>query len=103
MVFIHCNSVFGHCKSAFCHKSKETGKKNVPDKAYLIKDRAPILMLHVIQAEYNSLCSPDLPNFLYALGVGFPKSADDTETANYKVNLIELKNWIEIPDNSDDE
>ncbi len=82
---------------------QETGKKNVPDKAYLIKERAPILMLHVIQAEYNSSSSPDLPNFLYALGVGFPKSADDTETANYKVNLIELKNWIEIPDNSDDE
>lgn len=82
---------------------RETGKKNVPDKAYLIRDRAPILMLHVIQAEYSGSHSQDLPSFLYALGVGFPKADHDTEKANYKVNLVELKNWIEIPDESDEE
>ena len=73
------------------------------DKAYLIKDRAPILMLHVIQAEYSGSHTQDLPPFLYALGVGFPKSDRDTEKANYKVNLVELRNWIEIPDESDEE
>ena len=82
---------------------RETGKKNVSDKAYLIKDRAPILMLHVLQAEYTSPHSQDLPPFLYALGVGFPKTDRDTEKANYKVNLVELKNWIEIPDEPDEE
>ena len=82
---------------------QETGKKNVPDKAYLIKDRAPILMLHVIQAEYNGSHSQDLPPFLYALGVGFPKADHDTEKANYKVNLVELRNWIEIPDDPEEE
>ena len=81
----------------------ETRKKNVPDRAFLIKDRAPILMLHVIQAEYSGQCLQDLPPFLYALGVGFPKSDHNTETANYKVNLVELKNWIEFPDESDEE
>lgn len=82
---------------------QETGKKNVPDKAYLIKDRAPLLMLHVIQAEYSGSHSQDLPPFLYALGVGFPKTDHETKKANYKVNLVELKNWIEIPDDSDEE
>ena len=82
---------------------QETGKKNVSDKAYLIKGRAPILMLHVLQTEYTGPHSQDLPPFLYALGVGFPKTDHDTEKANYKVNLVELKNWIDIPDESDDE
>ena len=35
-------------------------KKNVPDKAYLISDRAPILMLHVIQADYSKAENKDL-------------------------------------------
>lgn len=68
-------------------------KKNVPDKAYLTTDRAPILMLHVIQADYSKTENKDFPEFLFALGVGFPKTKGTTETANYKVNQIELKNW----------
>ena len=94
------NDEIEKAKNAF---KQETGKKNVSDKAYLIKDRAPILMLHVLQAEYTSPHSQDLPPFLFALGVGFPKTEHDTEKANYKVNLVELKNWIEIPDEPDDE
>ena len=81
---------------------KETGKNNVSDKAYLIKERAPILMLHVIQADYNSN-TKDFPPFLFALGIGFPKSDSETKQANYKVNLVELRNWIELPDYSDEE
>ncbi len=51
----------------------------------------------------ESKYSQDMPPFLYALGVGFPKVELDTEKANYKVNLVELKNWIEIPDEPDEE
>ncbi len=82
---------------------QETGKKNASDKAYLIKNRAPILMLHVIQAEYNGSHIENLPPFLYALGVGFPKTDCDTNTANYKVNLVELKNSIGFPDEYDED
>ena len=67
-------------------------KKNIPDKAYLIANRDPILMLHIIQADYSKSENKDLPEFLFALGVGFPKTSGSTETANYKVNLIELEN-----------
>ncbi len=79
-------------------------KKNVPDRAYLIKNRAPILMLHVIQADYGEQDDHGMPPFLFALGIGFPKTDDDeTKKANYKINLVELRNWIEIPDDSDEE
>lgn len=78
-------------------------KKNVPDKAYLIPDRAPILMLHVIQADYSKAENKDLPKFLFALGVGFPETSSSTEIANYKVNLVELRNWVEVYDNYDEE
>lgn len=78
-------------------------KKNIPDKAYLIANRNPILMLHIIQADYSKSENKDLPEFLFALGVGFPKTNGSTETANYKVNKIELRNWVDVYDNYDDE
>lgn len=78
-------------------------KKNIPDKAYLIANRDPILMLHIIQADYSKSENKDLPEFLFALGVGFPKTSGSTETANYKVNLIELRNWVDVYDNYDDD
>ena len=78
-------------------------KKNVPDKAYLIKDRAPILMLHIIDADYNKSENKNLPPFLFALGVGFPKTSEFTETANYKVNLVELRNWVDVDDYDDED
>ena len=82
-------------KSAF---QRETGKRNVSDKVYLIKDRAPILMLHVLQADYGEDAQPDLPRFLFALGVGFPRDIHDTSVVTYKVNKIEWRNWIDVPD-----
>lgn len=82
---------------------EETGKSNVPDKAYMTRDRAPILMLHVLQADYCEPSNPELPPFLFALGVGFPREAITTSFVNYKVNLVELRNWIEIPDEGDEE
>jgi len=82
---------------------KENSKKHVPDRAYLIEDRPPILMLHVLQAEYEGTPRPDLPAFLFALGVGFPRAEYETTTAKYKVNLVELRKWADIPDEFDEE
>lgn len=84
-------------------KDEHAGKKNVPDSAYLIKERNPILMLHVIQTDLDPASSnTDVPSFLFALGVGFPKTEQGTETANYLVNLVELSNWMD-PDEEEDE
>lgn len=82
---------------------QETGKKNIPDKAYLIENRKPILMLHIIQADYVNDNLQIYPPFLFALGVGFPKDNCGTETANYKINLVELKNMYEMTDAPDEE
>ena len=81
---------------------RQYGTQNVSDKAYLIKNRPPILMLHVIQAEYDEN-NGSFPNYLYALGIGFPKTDSETATVNYKVNLVELRNWMEIPDYSEED
>ena len=78
------------------------GKKNVPDSAYLIKERNPILMLHVIDVDKLEAQNKDIPTFLFALGVGFPKTDRGNETANYMVNLVELSNWMD-PDEEEDE
>lgn len=74
--------------------------KDVPDSAYLIKGRPPLLMLHVILSSVQSGESNfNVPKYLFALGLGFPDIGIATKTANYVVNLVEYKNWI----NSDSE
>lgn len=90
-------------KEKFFSISKNAEKKSVPDRAYLIKGRPPILMLHIINADYSKSENKDLPPFLFALGVGFPETEASTATANYKVNLVELRNWIDFYDYYEDE
>ena len=43
-----------------------------------------------------------VPEFLFALGVGFPDTGMGVRTANYMVNMIELRNWMD-PDEEEDE
>ena len=74
----------------------------LPDSAYLIRDRKPILMLHIIDGELSQdSANRDVPRFLFALGVGFPDMGTGIQTANYMVNLVELKNWMD-PDEDED-
>ena len=78
-------------------------KNNVPDSAYLIKDRNPLLMLHVIQSvqdEPNP--NPKIPETLFALGIGLPGDGK-VKTANYMVNLVELRTWMDLDDEDEDE
>lgn len=77
------------------------GRKNIPDSAYLIRNRRPILMLHVVEAKPVDSEQEDVPKYLFALGTGFPKSDSDTKTANYMLNAVELRNWLE-PDEEDE-
>lgn len=72
--------------------------KNVSDSAYLIKGRKPILMLHIIDVVLDDKESTnlDVPKFLFALGVGFPDTGSEMKTANYVVNVVELRNWMDI-------
>jgi hypothetical protein len=79
--------------------------KRVPDSVYLIEGRKPILFLHIIEckAEEGKTLSSNIPEFLFALGIGFPASKNGTKVASYVVNMVDLKNWIEIDEDEDDE
>lgn len=81
-----------------------TGKRNkptLPDSAYLIKDRNPILMIHIVDASYDKPGSK-YPEFLYGLGVGIPSDETGNEVAIYQVNLVEIANWMD-PSEEEDE
>lgn len=80
------------------------GDKNLPDSAYLIKERNPLLMLHIIEVDLDEKESSNhnVPSFLFALGVGFPDSGLGNKTANYVVNMVELKNWMDLDEEEDE-
>lgn len=82
---------------------EKNGNKHMSDSAYLIKERKPLLMLHIIETDLlkDESTNHDVPDYLFALGVGFP-GEETLLTANYMVNMVELKNWME-PDEEDDE
>ena len=42
------------------------------------------------------------PKQVFALGLGFPYDGNE-RTANYMVNIKELKNWVDIEDEDDDD
>jgi len=83
--------------------SRNRDKQHVPDKEYLIPDRKPLLMLHVIEAEPQGQKTEIVPKTLYAIGVGLPSSGEEEETVEYAVNLVELRNWVEIDEDEDDD
>lgn len=81
-----------------------TGKRNkptLPDSAYLIKGRNPILMLHILDADYDKPNSK-YPRFLYGLGVGIPADEHGNEVAMYQVNLVEIANWMDLREEEDE-
>lgn len=81
-----------------------TGKSNKPtpsDSAYLIKGRNPILMLHILDADYDKPNSK-YPRFLYGLGVGIPADEHGNEVAMYQVNLVEIANWMDLREEEDE-
>ena len=77
-------------------------KPTLPDSAYLINGRNPILMIHIINGAYDPEIKEKYPDFLYGLGVGFPSDNNGNEVAVYQVNLVELANWMD-PDEETDE
>lgn len=94
-------------------KAANVGKKitQFPDSAYLAVQRPPILFLHVIEVDK----APDkdtgkpksqvaencqVPNHLFALGVGIPGSGE-LKTANYMVNMVELRNFLDPVEDED--
>ncbi len=82
---------------------ENNGRRNVPDSAYLIKDRKPLLMLHVIESSQEDPQNLKIPETLFAIGIGLPFTDQEEKTANYIVNLVELRNWLDADEDEDDE
>lgn len=80
--------------------SCKANNEKVNDRTYLIKDRNPIALIHVLKNTSESR-KPEDPDILFALGLGFPKDGLDRQ-ANYMVNVNELKNWVDITDEDDE-
>ena len=91
-----------HAKKEF---AKIHGKKTISDSGYLIKGRKPLLLLYVIEsnAEDGHALSSRIPEYLFALGIGFPATDLGTKVANYVVNMVDLGNWIEIEEDEEDD
>lgn len=76
-------------------------KEYLNTKKYLGKQRRPIALIHIVEKRVDNQ-DESIPRYVYALGLGFPE--DGTErTANYMVNINELKNWVDIVDEDDDD
>ena len=63
------------------------------DKTYLVEDRAPIAMIHLMKKTNEELMG--YPKYIYAIGLGFP-GGNDEKKAKYVVNTTELKNYADI-------
>lgn len=94
-------------------RQEHPDKPHVSDSAYLIKGRAPILMLHVIAVDWNSTDKNgkvrtqieegcQVPDFLFALGAGFPFTGLPEETASYMVNMVELSSYYDPEEDNDE-
>ena len=83
---------------------RKKNNKKCNDKTYLIKDRNPLLLLHILENSTKK-DDDDMPIIMFALGLGFPDDGIE-RTANYVVNVKELENWVDdiaLEDDDDDE
>lgn len=82
----------------------ESEQEKLTDRSFLMQGRAPILMIHILKTKAQNEEKPldKCPAFLFALGLGFPHTGEQERTANYMVNINELKNWVEIDYRNDD-
>ena len=77
--------------------------KKATDKTYLIKERNPIALIHILHnTTSEDKRKKDDPEILFALGLGFPDDGNERK-ASYMVNITELKNWVDITDEDDDD
>lgn len=83
----------------------ENNHEKITDRTFLVKGRAPILMIHILKTKALDEKNPldKCPEFLFALGLGFPHTREKEKTANYVVNINELKNWIDTDDGDEDD
>lgn len=82
--------------------SSKIENMSIPDRAYLIKGRNPILILHVIMPKFENI-ERDKPrdfvedkDLFVGYGIGFPKSSTSEATyVQYFVNTVKQREYYE--------
>ena len=92
---------------------ENAGKRNVPDRAYRMHRVRPLLILHFMEGTADGQPYPVPPHTaLTALGLSFPKLAEQSERVTYRINLVEIRNLLseenseaeeELDEDEDDE
>ena len=70
------------------------------DKTYLIKDRRPIALLHMMFNTNDDL--QGYPKYIFAIGLGFPGGKEEKK-AQYIVNAVDLRNYVDVEDINDED
>ena len=70
------------------------------DSTFLKTKRNPLALIHILKNTNKEPAEGD-PDIVFALGLGFPYNGKE-KTANYVVNINDLKNWVDITDEDDD-
>lgn len=92
-------SKIGLSKDKIIALRKESGGK-ATDKTYLIENRKPIALLHMMINTNEEL--NEYPEYIYAIGLGFPGGKEEKK-AQYVINTIELRNYIDDEDVNDED
>ena len=98
-------SKIGLSKEEIKRLVEESRRSNdkITDRTYLIRDRKPIALIHILSNNSKTRQEND-PDILFALGLGFPNTGVE-RYANYVVNSVELRNWVDgdiIEEDDDD-
>lgn len=89
-------------KDEFDNNLDYAEKKSIPDHLYRIQRSRPLLMLHFIEQSGGDSIKIPSGYVVCALGLSFPKLGKDNELVSYRVNLVELRNMLEVSDTSAD-
>jgi hypothetical protein len=77
-------------------------KKSIPDHLYRTQRSRPLLMIHFIEQSGNDPVDVPSGTAVCALGLSFPRLEKDSEMISYRVNLVELRNMLEMVDTAAD-
>lgn len=90
----------------FREEPKYAGATSIPDHLYRTHRERPLLMLHFLEeTEAPGRNKTRIPEgaVLCAIGLSFPRLANDGQLVTYRVNLVELRNMLETEVADDEE
>jgi hypothetical protein len=85
----------------FREDPENVDKKNIPDKAYRLRRRCPLLVISFVDGETRGESGSEVFPYpvpegtaLVALGLSFPRLKTESRSVKYRINLVELRNML---------